>query len=205
MIKYVLLGGALLLTTGLHSLAGSEKTIENLKTAFIGESTASAKYTAFADQAKKEGLTSLAIMFSATSRAEAIHAENHKKVLVRMGQSVTPVKPSFAVKTTVENLQDAITGENSEISSMYPGFITTAKSENASDALKSFRWAMETEKKHHLIFQNALQAITQKNTGNLPKTYWVCPKCGNTYDVAKPESTCSFCGTRSTSYIRFGK
>jgi len=57
------------------------KTIENLKAAYNGESTASAKYAAFAEKAKAEGFDNVAVMFQATSKAEAIHANNHLKVL----------------------------------------------------------------------------------------------------------------------------
>lgn len=205
MKKHIQLGIFLMLTTGFLSFAGSEKTIENLKSAYNGEYNASVKYAAYADQARKEGLTNIAIMFSATSKAEAIHAENHKKVLSRMGQTVIPIKPAVTVKKTAENLQDAISGETDEMTSLYPRFIATAKSESAMDAVKSFRWAMETEKKHNIIYQNALNALKNNKPNDVPKVYWVCPKCGNTYDVSKPETTCSFCGTKSASYVRFDK
>lgn len=199
---------ALILTffTGLMTFAsGADKTIENLKAAFKGESTASAKYAAFAEQAKKDGLTQIASMFEATSRAEAIHAANHKTVLEKMGQKTDPVKPEFTVKTTSENIQDAISGETYEMTKMYPDFIATAKTDGADAAVKSFRWAMDTEKKHQLIYQNALNALNAKKAETLPKVYWVCPKCGNTYDVAKPEASCSFCSTKSDKFIKFGK
>jgi rubrerythrin len=197
---------ALLVTAGLQSLAaGTDKTIENLKAAFKGESTASAKYAAFAVQAKKEGLLQLATMFEATSKAEQIHAANHQSVLEKMGQKTDPVKPDFKVKTTRENLQDAISGETYEMTTMYPGFIATAKAEDATSASKSFRWAMDTEKKHQVMYQNALNALNAGKTDALPKVYWVCPKCGNTYDVAKPEASCAFCSTKNEKFIKFGK
>jgi len=63
------------------------KTIENLKAAYNGESTASAKYAAFAEKAKAEGLDTVAVMFLATSKAEAIHAANHLKVLEKLGET----------------------------------------------------------------------------------------------------------------------
>jgi rubrerythrin len=204
MKKSVLFSLAIILASAMQSFAGAGKTIENLKAAFKGESTASAKYAAYAEQASKEGLKSVAVMFSATSKAEAIHAANHKTVLEKMGQKPDPVKPEFTVKTTKENLQDAINGENYEMTTMYPGFIATAKTEDANDAVKSFRWAMDTEKKHHTMYQNALDAITANKVASLPVLFWVCPKCGNTYDVAKPESQCAFCSTKKEKFIKFG-
>jgi rubrerythrin len=185
--------------------AGNDKTIANLKDAFKGESTASAKYAAYALQAKKEGFLQIATMFEATSKAEKIHADNHKTVLEKLGQKVGTIAPEFAVKTTAENIGDAIKGETYEMTTMYPGFIATAKTEDVAPASKSFRWAMDTEKKHQVMYQNALNALNAKKQESLPKVYWVCPKCGNTYDVAKPEATCSFCSTKSDKYIKFGK
>lgn len=196
---------ALLMTSFLQVTAGNEKTIENLRAAFAGESTASAKYAAFSEKARQEGFVNLAFMFAATSKAEAIHAENHKKVLTKMGAAVDAVKPVFEVKTTKENIQDAIKGESYEVSSMYPGFIATAKTDDANDAVKTFRWAMETEKKHNLIYQEALKALDTDNAKSASKIYWVCPKCGNTYNTAKPEASCSFCSTKSSAYIKFDK
>jgi len=91
------------------------------------------------------------------------------------------------------------------MTTMYPGFIATAKTENADAASKSFRWAMETEKKHQVMYQNALNALNGKKVATLSAVYWVCPKCGNTFDVAKPEVSCSFCSTSSLKFIKFGK
>jgi rubrerythrin len=192
--------------SALFSIAGNaDKTIANLKEAFKGESTASAKYAAYAEQAKKEGFVSIAIMFAATSKAEAIHAENHKTVLEKMGQKADPVKPIFTVQTTMENLVDALKGESHEVTTMYPGFIATAKSEDAKSAAKSFNWAMDTEKKHQVFYKNAIEALKNKKESSLPKIYWVCPKCGNTYDIANPTGESGLCGTAAAKYIKFDK
>jgi rubrerythrin len=196
----------LIFLSGFLSFAGTtDKTIANLKDAFKGESTASAKYAAYAEQAKKEGLVTIAIMFEATSKSESIHAANHKAVLEKMGQTVDPVKPTFSVQTTQENLVDALKGESYESATMYPGFIATAKSEDAKGAVKSFSWALDTEKKHQTLYKNAIAGLKDKKESTLPKIYWVCPKCGNTFDIAKPTGECGFCGTSAEKYIRFDK
>ena len=197
---------ALVLFTGLSTFAGTaDNTIANLKDAFKGESTASAKYAAYAEQAKKEGFVSIAIMFEATSKAEAIHAANHRTVLEKLGQTTEPVQPVFSVQTTMENLVDALKGESYEISTMYPGFIATAKSEDVKGAVKSFSWAFDTEKKHQTFYKNAIAALKEKKESSLPKIYWVCPKCGNTFDIANPTGECGFCGTPSARYLKFDK
>lgn len=182
------------------ALAG--KTADNLLKAYQGELTASSKYAAFSEQARKEGYERIAILFMAASRSEAIHAANHKTVLEKMGVTVRPFTPSVTSGNTKENLETAIAGETNEAQDMYPGYIATAKQENATNAVKSMRWAMETERRHILFYRNALTAMNNKTVASLPSFYWICPKCGNTYDTPVPEDICSFCGTASNRYIK---
>lgn len=180
------------------------KTIENLRYAYNGESTASAKYTAFSGKAKAEGFDTVAIMFLATSKAEAIHAENHGKVLEKLGEKVEgPQIGTFSVLTTAENIADAGLGETGEIETMYPGFIATAEKEKCADAVKSFTWAIDTEKKHKSFYKTALDALNAGSEKSLPAQWFVCPVCGNTYDAGTVEDACDFCMTPKEKFIVF--
>jgi len=180
------------------------KTIENLKAAYNGESTASAKYAAFAEKAKAEGFDTIAVMFLATSRAETIHAANHLKVLEKLGEKIAgPQIGTFTVLSTAENLTDAIKGETYELETMYPGFITLAKEEKSNDAVKSFTWAWDTEKKHQLFYKTALAAINGGGEKSLPAKWFVCPVCGNTYDAGSVTAKCDFCQTPKEKFISF--
>jgi len=138
------------------------KTVENLKAAIIGETTASAKYLAYSKKAKEEGLDKIAKLFEATSKSEGIHANNHKAVLEQMGVKMDEVKPKYEVKSTKENLEDAIGGESYEVSSMYPDFIKVAKEENVTLAVISFNYAYQTEKNHNELYKNALDKLNNK-------------------------------------------
>ena len=171
------------------------KTIENLKEGIKGETTASAKYAAFAEKAREEGNDTVAIFFDAASKGEAIHAANHTKVLEKLGEKLEAFTPQFEVKTTVENLQAAIDGENYEETVMYPGFIKDAEAEKVPDAIKSFTWAMDTEKKHEIFYKEALAALQTGNESTLPAGYEVCPVCGNTYAEGNVDEKCAFCQT----------
>jgi rubrerythrin len=180
------------------------KTIENLKYAYNGESTASAKYAAFAEKAKSEGFDTVAVMFMATSKAEAIHAANHLKVLEKLGEKLAgPEIGAYNVMSTAENIADAINGETGEIESMYPGFIAAAEEEKASDAVKSFTWAIDTEKKHQAFYTTALGALNSGGEKSLPLQWYVCPVCGNTYDAATLTAQCDFCMTAKEKYFVF--
>lgn len=180
------------------------KSIEGLKAAYNGESTASAKYAKFAEAAAKENLNNIAKMFMATSRAETIHAANHKSVLTKLGETVgDPVIGKFEVKTTAENLADASKGETYEMITMYPGFIKSAEAEKENGAKKSFTWAMDTEKKHNGFYQKALEAMTAGAEKSFPGEWYVCPKCGNTYDVKTVQAACDFCMTPKAKFEIF--
>lgn len=180
------------------------KTKENLKAAYNGESTASAKYASFADKAREEGFDTVAVMFLATSKAEAIHAANHLKVLVKLGEKAEdPQIGTFTVLSTAENLADAVKGESYEIETMYPGFISDATKEKSTDAVKSFTWAADTEKKHQSFYNVALEAIKAAGEKSLPLNWYVCPTCGNTYDAGTVAVECDFCLTPKEKFIYF--
>lgn len=180
------------------------KTIENLKYAYNGESTASAKYAAFAEKAKAEGFDTVAVMFMATSKAEAVHAANHLKVLEKLGEKIEgPQIGKYDVLSTAENIADAIKGETGEIESMYPGFITAANEEKSKDAVKSFTWAIDTEKKHQAFYAKALGVISAGGEKTLPAQWFVCPVCGNTYDAVTVTAKCDFCMTAKEKFFVF--
>lgn len=178
-------------------------TIKNLKDGIIGETTASKKYEAFAQKAREEGYDTIAILFDAASKAEAIHATNHKKVLEGLGETMDDFTPEIEVKTTAENLKGAITGESYEVATMYPQFLTDAKAEKVEKAEKSFTWALDTEKKHNEFYTKALNALNEGSESNLPVGYSVCPVCGNTYDIASVDEKCAFCQTGKGKFISF--
>lgn len=202
-VKVIFLLTAFMTITLFSSFAAkaNSKTIENLKEAFKGESTASAKYAAYAKKAKDEGNTSIAKLFEAASKSEKIHANNHKSVLEQLGAKVEDVKPSFQVKSTKENLQDAINGESYEVSTMYPGFIKTSSEESVTLASISFNYAYQTEQKHKILYQNALDKLNSGKGKEVAGVYWICPTCGNTYEKEAPKR----CGISMTSSERFIK
>jgi rubrerythrin len=177
------------------------QTIENLKAALQGETTASAKYAAFAAKATEEKLPQIAALFNATSKSESIHAANHKKVLEEMGEKIEVKPEAFDVKTTKENLEAAYAGEKHEVEAMYQGFIDQAKADNAEKAVKSFSYAFETEKKHMTLYKAASDALAANKVKTLASEYFVCPKCGFTYNSKDVEDECEICSTGKDKFI----
>ncbi|MEN6618789.1 MAG: rubrerythrin family protein [Rikenellaceae bacterium] len=159
----------LLAVIGLFAFTGCQqqpkpvKTIENLKAAIKGETTASAKYSAFAIKAT-ENHPAIAKLFEAASKAECIHASNHRKALESLDEKMEEFTPEFEVKTTLENLQATVQGETYEIEAMYPRFLADAAAEKVEKTIIS-------------IFEKIEQSENDKNP--LPTGYVVCPICGN--------------------------
>ena len=160
------------------------KTETNLLEAFAGESQANRRYLAFAKQADREGKPQAAKLFRAAAEAETVHAHNHLRAL-------------GAVKSTAENLREAIDGETHEFKSMYPDMIQYSKEEGQKPAERSFTFANEVEKVHASLYEKALN-----NLENLEEVdYYVCSVCGFTCEIEPPEK-CPVCGARSTAFFK---
>lgn len=153
-------------------------THDNLKEAFAGESQANRKYLAFAKKADADGFPQVAKLFRAAAEAETVHAHAHLRA---MG----------GIKSTEQNLQEAVEGESYEFKSMYPPFLQEAQQENNKQAEISFKFALTVEEIHHDLYQKALTSV--KASSDLPeKKIYICEVCGNTvYDEA-PEK-CPIC------------
>lgn len=190
--------------TGKVSDTDKQKLVKNLKDAFTGETTASAKYEAYSKKAKEEGFENIAKLFEAASKSEGIHAKNHKVVLEKLGEKAPEVKPEFTVKTTKENLEDAIKGEAYETDTMYPEFkkLSDALGEYGKGASRSFDFAMRTEAKHKVFYEEALKAIDSKTVDKLSSVYWVCPICGNTVTNEKDILKCSICKNEKEPWVK---
>ncbi len=173
----------------------------NMQDAFKGETTASAKYEAFSKKAEEEGFHEIAMLFKAASKSEKIHANNHKSVLASAKQTVPVITPEFTVKSTKENLKDAIAGEGYEVKTMYPEFLTNANAVGNQFAMVSLNYAYKTEQKHKVFYEKALAALEANTVKSLPTVYFVCPVCGNTYDNEAPQR----CGISMTAGEKFIK
>lgn len=163
------------------------KTIDDLKAAFAGESQASRKYLSFAKKADDEGFPQIARLFRAAAQAETIHAHNHLKALE-------------GIQSTAENLQTAISGENYEVTSMYPNFIKDAEEEGAKKALRTFQWAMDVEKVHEALYTKALAAL-EAHEAQAEGDYYICPVCGYTHE-GPLEGKCPVCGALGAKFER---
>jgi rubrerythrin len=166
----------------MEDLKGS-KTEKDLLEAFAGESQANRRYLAFAKKADREGYPQVAKLFRAAAEAETVHAHAHLRNL-------------GGIKSTAENLKEAISGETHEFKSMYPAMIDDAKEEGNRSAELAFTFANEVEKVHANLYQNALD-----NLGALEDLdYYVCSVCGYTCEGEPPEK-CPVCGAKPSAFF----
>ncbi len=157
---------------------------QGLKEAFAGESQANRKYLAFAKQADKEGYPQIAKLFRAAAEAETVHAHTHLKAL-------------DGVKSTAENLKEAIAGETHEFQNMYPQMIKVAEAEGNKKALRSFKYANEVEKVHARLYQKALENMDAGQEVD----YYVCSVCGYTCENEAPEK-CPVCKAVAKAFFK---
>ena len=161
-----------------------KNTVENLKEAFAGESQANRRYLAFAKKAEDEGYHQVARLFRAAAEAETVHAHNHLRVLK-------------GIRSTKDNVLEAINGETHEFKSMYPEMMDAAKTEKNTEAYQSFHFANSVEKIHATLYQKALDNLGK----NEELDYYVCPVCGNTVEKTVPDK-CPICGAPGKQFIK---
>ncbi|SHK04240.1 Rubrerythrin [Geosporobacter subterraneus DSM 17957] len=162
----------------------NNKTLENLMAAFAGESQANRKYLAYAKKAEAEGYVNAAKLFKAAADAETLHAHKHFEVAGK-------------VKSTVENLKDAVNGETYEFKDMYPEFLKTAQEEGNQEAVRTFEYALKAEEVHAKLYEEALADVENKEE----VYYYLCPVCGN-IEKAVPEK-CFICNVPGSKFIKY--
>ncbi len=160
------------------------KTEQNLMDAFAGESQANRKYLAYAKQADKDGFAQVARLFRAAAEAETVHAHAHLRTLGK-------------IKSTAENLKDAIAGETYEFKKMYPVMIAAAQEENNKAGERTLSYANEVEKIHAALYEKALEKM-----GSLEQVdYYVCSICGYTCEKEAPER-CPVCSSNAKVFFK---
>jgi rubrerythrin len=161
-------------------------TLDNLKDAFAGESQANRKYLAYAKKAQAEGYTQVAKLFRAAAEAETIHAHGHFNA---MG----------GVKSTLENLQDAVAGETYEYKEMYPPMLEQAL-KDGHKAKIMFGFALKAEEVHANLYQKALDGL-KASTDMAAADVYLCTVCGN-IEFGKPTEKCTICGAVADKFVK---
>ena len=178
--------------------------LENLRTAFEGESNVHARYVRFAEEADDEGWRGVGCLFRAAAFAEQIHAGNHGRILRQLGGITDFVRQPVEVRATLENLRMALAGEMFEVETMYPAFVEQARQCRDVAVVRTFTWALEAEKTHARLFNEALALVEFEGNESwvtLTRDFYVCPVCGYTSEQEHEAEMCPVC---NCAWKRFG-
>ena len=158
------------------------KTLENLQTAFAGESQARNKYTYYASKARKDGYNQISEFFLETADNEKEHAKMWFKLI------------SGGIGSTEENLKDAAAGENFEWTDMYKNFAKEAREEGFDDIADLFEQVAKIEKAHEERYLKLLENV--KNNEVFKKeeeVVWECGNCGHIIVGKEAPEKCPVC------------
>lgn len=208
-IGCIALAALVLAAAGARGVAAEEgATLAALKLAHEREVNAQWHYLAFASCARREGHPDVARLFTAIACAEAIHADNHRAQIERLGDVPAPRIESVVVRATAVNLARAIELERTERTAVYRAFADFARKECDYEALASFNYARDAEGTHTAMLARALEQLRERTArprllASLfpvadppaagPVAY-VCRGCGSAFP-AIPARSCPNCGT----------
>jgi rubrerythrin len=149
---------ALALVALVPGAAGARATLRattraNLVAAAKGEAFAHAKYLAYAEQARRVGHPVVARLFARTAATE--FGDHFLKVATMGG----------VIGGNAQNLRDAIAGEGSEHTTIYPGFAAQARARGDTAAAAMWTEFAKDEGTHLGNFEQALKAITRPSSG----------------------------------------
>lgn len=126
-------------------------TIQNLESAFAGESMAHIKYRYFAKLARAAGAEDIAIAFETTADQEVMHAFGHLDLLYPKAE-MTPQRA----------LEIAIEGETYEYTEMYPKFRHLAIEEGNHAAVAEYDEQIAESKVHAEKFKRTLETAAKR-------------------------------------------
>ncbi len=126
-------------------------TVQNLESAFAGESMANRKYLFFARRARELGAIDVAEVFENTAEQETAHAFGHLDLLYP--------KDSLTVERMLEL---AIEGETYEYTEMYPAFRHTALEEKNHAAVAEMDEQIAESKEHAEMFVAVLDKAAKR-------------------------------------------
>jgi rubrerythrin len=176
-------------------------TEQNMINAYGGESMAHMRYRLFSQTAEAK-FPNVSRLWRAISAAELIHAGDHYRTLKYIDEGrVANSMGAFGPGDVLKNLGLSIAGETFEIQEMYPAFMKIAESQGEKDALRSFDWSYQTEKKHLELFQKAHTAVTAGGDVALGPVQ-VCEVCGYTLEGEAPD-VCPVCGAKREKFTAY--
>jgi len=185
------------------ALKGS-KTEKNLLKAFAGESQARNRYTYFAEQARKEGLAYIAMVFEEIANQEKEHAKRFFSFLEGGNVEIQATFPAGRVGFTLDNLQAAACGEHEEYSNLYPEFARIAAEEGFLAISKVFEFISVAEKNHEERYRDLIIKLKNDFFKCESLITWYCLNCGYTHEGKEAPKACPACACGQYVFAALG-
>ena len=175
-------------------------TLDNVKAAYGNELNAKAEYEAFAAKADEEGYKSVAALFRAAAKSEAIHAAKHEAILkdLKVEVKAEGVKP--AVKTTKENLETTVKDKTALNETVHPAYVKQAETDKNEKAVMSFKGAMAANTEYVKLCKDAAANLDAWKAAG--KEFYVCLVCSFVMTDPKLEK-CPICAAPRAKFEVF--
>jgi rubrerythrin len=168
------------------------RTEKNVLAAFAGESQA--RYSFFANAARKEGYEQIGSVFQQTSDEEKEHAKLFFRQLKGGDVEITAAYPAGVIGTTKDNLRAAANGEKMEWGTLYPAFAKVAEEEGFKDIVNLFKQVAKVEAYHERRYAKLLANLEKDKVFNKDTpAQWYCRNCGYVHDVKAAALKCPVC------------
>lgn len=188
-----------------NNLCGSSTEL-NLMRAFAGESQARNRYTFAAEQAKKENLPVIEMVFKFTANQEKEHAKIFYNFLKEMTGKNIAIDGSYPVDiygTTLELLRASQHNEFEEFEPVYPDFGTIAAQEGFQQIGSKFNDIAKIEKSHGERFGMFADWLEQgKLFVSDVEEEWMCLNCGHIHKSSEAPKACPICNHPQGYFIR---
>ncbi len=157
--------------------------MENLRSAFAGESKSCIKYLFYAAKAKEDGYVQLSNIFLETAHNEKEHAKIWFKFL-----------SEGEIKNTWVNLEDSIVTKKTEWDKMYHKFAEEAENEGFFEIAYLFKYVAKIEKENCERFRILLSDIKDETVFKKEeKVEWKCSNCGHSFRSFNAPMICPVC------------
>ena len=153
----------------------TERTANNVHTAFVEEAKAHQRLLLFAKKAEKEDLPQIAHLFRAVAAAEGIHSRRHFVLLESVADTQTNLEQAFQSETAVNGVH-------------YPKMLQEAEKDGEKAAVIVFSQARDVEGVHARLYKKALDHLIAERLTE----YYVCTTCGYVVERKLPER-CPVC------------
>lgn len=171
------------------------RTSQNLLKAFAGESQARNRYHYYAKIAKKEGYEQIAGIFEETALHELSHAKSFFKHLDTGDDlEITSMYPAGRLGTTIENLEQSIKSEFQEWSNLYKVFAEEAADDHLPKIEALFKNIAKVEEGHEKRFRKILKRLEEGSWFTREEEVpWMCRKCGYIHIGKTAPKLCPAC------------